>query len=94
MEVNEIALLLDEALQNVQMNLSGQMQGSQMCENPGGSGQGQSWKTFKGWGTSGHYVRSKRPWDNKAKKKEKVVREIRVAQEKEVVMKKTKPWLH
>ena len=47
MEVNEIALLLDEALQNVQMNLSGQMQGSQMCENPGGSGQGQSGKPSK-----------------------------------------------
>tara|TARA_Y100000385_G_scaffold285432_1_gene345329 strand:- start:2608 stop:5757 length:3150 start_codon:yes stop_codon:yes gene_type:complete len=47
MEVNEIALLLDEALQNIQMNLSGQMQGSQMCENPGGSGQGQSGKPSK-----------------------------------------------
>ena len=47
MEVNEIALLLDEALQNIQMNLSGQMQGSQMCENPGGTGQGQSGKPSK-----------------------------------------------
>lgn len=50
MEVNEIALLLDEALQNIQMNLSGQMQGSQMCENPGGSGQGQSGKPSKAGG--------------------------------------------
>ena len=50
MGVNEIALLLDEALQNIQMNLSGQMQGSQMCENPGGSGQGQSGKPSKDGG--------------------------------------------
>ncbi len=47
MEVNEIALLLDEELQNIKMKLSGQMQGSQMCENPGGTGQGQSGKPSK-----------------------------------------------
>ena len=47
MNVNEMALILDEALQNIQMNLSGQMQGNQMCENPGGSGKGESGKPSK-----------------------------------------------
>ena len=53
--VNEIALLLDEALQHPNES-SGQMQGSQMCENPGGSGQVKV-KAIKRWGASRHYVR-------------------------------------
>lgn len=47
MGVNEMSLILDEALQNLQMDLSGQMQGNQMCENPGGKGKGQSGKPSK-----------------------------------------------
>jgi hypothetical protein len=39
--VNDLALMLDESMQNMQQQMSGMMAGSQMCTNPGGQSSGQ-----------------------------------------------------
>ncbi len=39
--VNDLALMLDEAMQEMQQQMSSSMPGSQMCNKPGGSGSGQ-----------------------------------------------------
>ena len=36
--VNDLALMLSEVMQQMQQQMSSMMQGSQMCDNPGGSG--------------------------------------------------------
>ena len=38
--LNDLALMLSEVMQQMQMQMSGMMPGSQMCSNPGGSGGG------------------------------------------------------
>ncbi len=38
--VNDLALMLSDAMEQMQQQMSGMMPGSQMCKNPGGSGQG------------------------------------------------------
>lgn len=42
--VNDLALMLNESLQNMQQSMSAGMPGSQMCNKPGGKGQGKSGK--------------------------------------------------
>jgi hypothetical protein len=39
--LNDLALMLSEVMQQMQMQMSGMMPGSQMCSNPGGSGGGK-----------------------------------------------------
>lgn len=39
--LNDLALMLSEVMQQMQMQMSSSMPGSQMCSNPGGSGQGK-----------------------------------------------------
>ena len=42
--VNDLALMLDDAMQQMQQQMSSMMPGSQMCNKPGGQGQGKSGK--------------------------------------------------
>jgi hypothetical protein len=42
--VNDLALMLNESLQNMQQSMASGMPGSQMCNKPGGKGQGKSGK--------------------------------------------------
>jgi len=39
--VNDLALMLSEVMNQMQQQMSGMMQGDQMCNNPGGKGKGQ-----------------------------------------------------
>lgn len=42
--VNDLALMLEESMQNMQESMSSSMPGSQQCEKPGGKGKGKSGK--------------------------------------------------
>jgi len=42
--LNDLALMLEESMQNMQQAMSSAMPGSQMCQKPGGKGQGKSGK--------------------------------------------------
>jgi len=42
--LNDLALMLEESMQNMQQSMSSSMPGSQMCQKPGGKGQGKSGK--------------------------------------------------
>ena len=42
--INDLALMLEESMQNMQESMSSSMPGSQMCQKPGGKGQGKSGK--------------------------------------------------
>lgn len=42
--VNDLALMLNESMENMQQSMSSSMPGSQMCNKPGGKGQGKSGK--------------------------------------------------
>lgn len=44
---NNLALLLDEVLQQMQQSMAQQMSGQQQCQNPNGKGQGQSLSQLK-----------------------------------------------
>jgi hypothetical protein len=39
--VNDLALMLSESMEQMQQQMAGMMSGSQMCDKPGGQGQGQ-----------------------------------------------------
>lgn len=43
--VNDLALMLAESMEQMQQQMSGMMAGSQQCENPGGSGKGKKGKS-------------------------------------------------
>jgi len=45
--VNDLALMLEESMENMQQSMSSSMPGSQMCQKPGGKGQGKSGKVPK-----------------------------------------------
>jgi hypothetical protein len=42
--VNDLALMLNESMENMQQSMASSMPGSQMCNKPGGKGQGKSGK--------------------------------------------------
>ena len=42
--VNDLALMLNESMENMQQSMAASMPGSQMCDKPGGKGQGKAGK--------------------------------------------------